>query len=73
MTGFETRRLGRTSLRVTILGLGCASIGGHRVPVNRETAEAVVRAAWAGGLRYFDTAPFYGFGQSERCIGDALR
>jgi D-threo-aldose 1-dehydrogenase len=73
MTGFETRRLGRTSLSVTILGLGCASIGGHRVPVNRETAEAVVRAAWAGGLRYFDTAPFYGFGQSERCVGDTLR
>ena len=73
MTGFETRRLGRTSLRVTILGLGCASIGGHRIPVNRETAEAIVRAAWAGGLRYFDTAPFYGFGQSERCVGDALR
>lgn len=73
MTGFETRPLGRTSLRVTVLGLGSATIGGHRIPVTPQTAEAVVRAAWAAGLRYFDTAPFYGFGQSERCVGDALR
>jgi D-threo-aldose 1-dehydrogenase len=48
-------------------------MGGHRVPVARETAEAIVRTAWAAGLRFFDTAPFYGFGQSERCVGDALR
>jgi D-threo-aldose 1-dehydrogenase len=41
--------------------------------VTRETAEEIVRAAWAAGLRYVDTAPFYGFGQSERCVGDALR
>ncbi|HMD64833.1 MAG TPA: aldo/keto reductase [Stellaceae bacterium] len=73
MTGFETRPLGRTGLRLTVLGLGTATMGGHRVPVTRETAEAVVRAAWAAGLRHFDTAPFYGFGQSERCVGDALR
>ncbi len=73
MTGFETRPLGRTSLRVTVLGLGTATMGGHRVPVTRETAEAIVRVAWAAGLYYVDTAPFYGFGQSERCVGDALR
>jgi D-threo-aldose 1-dehydrogenase len=73
MKGFETRPLGRTGLRVTVLGLGGATMGGHRVPVTRETAEEIVRAAWAAGLRYVDTAPFYGFGQSERCVGDALR
>ena len=73
MTGFETRPLGRTSLRVTTLGLGCATIGGHRIPVTPQMARTVIRVAWAAGLRYFDTAPFYGFGQSERCIGDALR
>jgi D-threo-aldose 1-dehydrogenase len=73
MTGFEKRRLGRTSLEVSVIGLGTATMGGHRVQVTRETAEAIARAAWAAGLRYLDTAPFYGFGQSERCIGDALR
>jgi D-threo-aldose 1-dehydrogenase len=73
MTGFEKRHLGRTALEVTALGLGCATLGGSRVPVSREEAEAIVRAAWAAGVRYVDTAPFYGFGQAERCVGDALR
>jgi D-threo-aldose 1-dehydrogenase len=73
MTGFEKRPLGRTALEVTALGLGCATLGGSRIPVSREEAEAIVRAAWAAGVRYMDTAPFYGFGQAERCVGDALR
>jgi D-threo-aldose 1-dehydrogenase len=73
MTEFEKRALGRTSLEVTVLGLGCATLGGHRVPVTREDAEAIVRGAWARGVRYVDCAPFYGYGQAERCVGDALR
>ena len=35
--------------------------------------EAIVAAAWAAGVSYIDTAPFYGVGQAERCVGDALR
>jgi D-threo-aldose 1-dehydrogenase len=73
MKSFEKRPLGRTSLEVTVLGLGCATLGGHRVPVTRAAAEAIVRAAWARGVRYVDCAPFYGYGQAERCVGDALR
>ena len=73
MTGFEKRPLGRTSVEVTVLGLGCATLGGHRVRVTRDKAEAIVRAAWARGVRYVDSAPFYGYGQAERCVGDALR
>jgi D-threo-aldose 1-dehydrogenase len=73
MAGFEKRPLGRTPLEVTVLGLGCATLGGHRVPVTREEAQAIVRAAWAGGVRYVDCAPFYGYGQAERCVGDVLR
>ena len=73
MTGFEKRPLGRTSVEVTVLGLGCATLGGHRVRVTRDKAEAIVRAAWARGVRYVDCAPFYGYGQAERCVGDALR
>ncbi len=73
MAGFEKRPLGRTSLEVTVLGLGCATLGGHRVPVTREEAQAIVRAAWARGVRYVDCAPFYGYGQAERCVGDVLR
>ena len=73
MTEFEKRSLGRTSVEVTVLGLGCATLGGHRVPVTQEEAEAIVRAAWARGVRYVDCAPFYGYGQAERCVGDTLR
>jgi D-threo-aldose 1-dehydrogenase len=73
MNGFEKRRVGRTALEVTVLGLGCATLGGTRIPVTRQEAEAIVRAAWDAGVRYVDAAPYYGFGQAERAVGDALR
>ena len=73
MKGFETRHLGRTPHRLTVLGLGTGTLGGHRIPVTREEGEAVVKAAWSAGVRYFDTAPFYGFGKAGRVVGDALR
>jgi D-threo-aldose 1-dehydrogenase len=56
-----------------VLGLGCATLGSSRIPVTRQEAEAIVLAAWAAGVRYIDAAPYYGFGQAERCVGDAMR
>src|SRR5438874_87467 len=73
MNGFEKRRIGPTSVEVTALGLGCATLGGTRILVTRQEAEAIVRAAWEAGVRYVDAAPYYGFGQAERAVGDALR
>ena len=73
MNPFEKRRIGRTSLEVTALGLGCATLGGTRIQITRQEAEAIVRAAWDAGVRYVDAAPYYGFGQAERAVGDALR
>ena len=73
MEPFEKRRIGRTALEITALGLGCATLGGSRIEVGRREAEAIVRAAWGAGVRYIDTAPYYGFGQAERCVGDATR
>src|SRR5207247_10944094 len=73
MPGFPKRRVGRTALEVTELGLGTATLGGTRIAVSRAEAEAIVRAAWEAGVRYVDTAPYYGFGQAERAVGDALR
>ena len=73
MTEFPERQIGRTALRVTELGLGCATLGGSQIAVARAAAEEIVGAAWAAGVRYVDTAPFYGVGQAERCVGDALR
>jgi D-threo-aldose 1-dehydrogenase len=64
--------LGRTGLSVTRLGFGGASIGGLFTPVSDDDARTVVRRAWDLGIRYFDTAPLYGYGASERRIGDAL-
>jgi D-threo-aldose 1-dehydrogenase len=73
MPAFEKRRIGRTSVEVTALGLGCATLGGSRIAVSRQEAEAIVAAAWAAGVCYIDTAPYYGLGQAERCVGDAMR
>ena len=73
MSDFAKRRVGKTDLEVTVLGLGCATLGGTRIAVSPAEAEAIVRAAWDSGVRYVDTAPYYGFGQAERAVGDALR
>ena len=67
------RRIGQTELEVTELSFGTAPLGGLYQPVGRDQTMDVLEAAWAGGLRYFDTAPFYGFGLAERRLGDFLR
>lgn len=54
------------------LGMGTAGIGNLYAPVSDEEARATLSAAWAAGMRYFDTAPHYGFGLAERRLGDAL-
>ena len=64
MVGFPKRQIGRTEVEVTELGLGCATLGGSRIDVARQAAEAIVAAAWEAGVRYVDTAPFYGVGQA---------
>ncbi len=69
----RTRRVGRTDIRVTELGFGGASIGNLYRATSDEVARAAVDAAWAVGIRYFDTAPHYGLGLSERRLGEALR
>src|SRR5215468_8665389 len=73
MPAFAKRRIGRTSIEVTTLGLGCATLGGSRIAVSRQEAEAIVGAAWAAEVCYIDTAPYYGVGRAERCVGDAMR
>jgi D-threo-aldose 1-dehydrogenase len=68
-----SRRLGRSAVRVTELAFGGAAIAGLYTEVSEDDAAAAVDAAWAGGIRTFDTAPHYGLGLSERRLGDALR
>ncbi|MET8472044.1 aldo/keto reductase [Streptomyces sp. NPDC006422] len=69
----RTARLGRVDVRVTALGFGGAAIGNLYTPVGDEDAHAALAAAWDAGLRYFDTAPHYGLGLSERRVGAFLR
>ncbi|WP_460796253.1 aldo/keto reductase [Microbacterium sp. GXF0217] len=54
------------------LGLGCAPIGNLYSAVDDDDAVATVQAALAHGIRFFDTAPNYGAGESERKLGTAL-
>lgn len=54
------------------LGLGCAPLGNLFTAVTEADAEATVHAAWAQGIRFFDTAPQYGHGLSEVRVGRAL-
>jgi D-threo-aldose 1-dehydrogenase len=69
----DRRRLGRTSVELTELGFGGASIGELFVRVSEADAQATLAAAWDAGVRYFDTAPWYGRGLSELRIGAGLR
>lgn len=55
------------------LGLGAAPLGNLFTPVSEHDALATIDEAWAQGIRSFDTAPLYGYGDSERRLGEALR
>ncbi len=69
----DRARLGSTGVEVTRLGIGTAPIGNMFTTVSDEDAEAMLRAAWELGVRYFDTAPLYGHGVSEIRLGAVLR
>jgi D-threo-aldose 1-dehydrogenase len=69
----DKRQVGRTSLQVTTLGLGTATMGGSRMKITQAEGQSIVTAAWEAGVRYVDTAPFYGVGAAEHRVGDALR
>ena len=66
MTGM-TARLG------TGIGFGGASLGNLRRAITDDQSRAAVDRAWERGIRYFDTAPHYGLGLSERRLGAALK
>jgi D-threo-aldose 1-dehydrogenase len=63
---------GALTVPFTALGFGAAVIGNLYRATPDEDARAAVDAAWSAGIRYFDTAPHYGLGLSERRLGGAL-
>jgi D-threo-aldose 1-dehydrogenase len=73
MSPIAQRQLPRSEIALTELSLGCAQLGNLYREVSDADARTAVDAAWMHGLRYFDTAPHYGLGLSERRLGNALR
>lgn len=72
MQTINSARLGDTAVEVSQLGFGGGGIGNLYAPVSDAYASAAIKAAFAVGVRYFDTAPHYGFGLSETRLGAAL-
>lgn len=73
MDPFAKRRLGRSKLDVSVLGLGGAPLGDFFARIDESVADATIASAYARGVRLFDTAPLYGHGQSEHRFGRVLR
>jgi aryl-alcohol dehydrogenase-like predicted oxidoreductase len=67
------RRLGPSGLDVSALGFGCMGISfGYGPATTREDGLAVIRAAFEGGVTFFDTAEVYGPFTNEELVGEAL-
>ena len=69
----EKRQVGQTGLVIDTLGLGGAPLGGNFIDLDYRQAADLIQAAKNAGIGFFDTAPWYGFGRSERVMGDLLR
>jgi D-threo-aldose 1-dehydrogenase len=68
----DTAQIGNTGLDVTRLGLGGAPLSALLFDVDEREAVATIKRGFELGVRYFDTAPYYGFGRSERRYSHAL-
>lgn len=64
----EIRQLGGSGLHVSILGLGCMSLG-----TDDNRAQEIIETALEEGVNYFDTADLYDFGTNEKIVGQALK
>jgi aryl-alcohol dehydrogenase-like predicted oxidoreductase len=70
----QKRMLGSTGLEVSALGFGCMGISfGYGPAATREDGLAIVRAAFEGGVTFFDTAEAYGPFTNEEVVGEALK
>jgi len=72
MNEFPSRTLAATGLRLSTLGMGAAALAGLYDAVDEQTAAATLQTAWDAGLRFIDTAPFYGYTRSEARVGAFL-
>jgi D-threo-aldose 1-dehydrogenase len=73
MKAADLRSVAAGRLRLTALGLGAAALAGMYEPVDAQAAADTLAAAWDAGLRYVDTAPYYGYTLGEHRVGAFLR
>jgi aryl-alcohol dehydrogenase-like predicted oxidoreductase len=70
----QTRELGKSGLKVSAIGLGCMGISfSYATKLTKEEGVALIRAAVAKGVTFFDTAEVYGPFENEEVVGEALR
>src|SRR5437660_4774269 len=69
----ETRRLGKTNLKLPVLSFGASSLGAEFRQVDLNEALRSVRVALDLGMNFIDTSPYYGRGMSEVLLGIALK
>ena len=65
----KKQKIGRYGLEVTQMGMGGAALGNLYAVVEEDRAAETITGAYAAGIRYFDTAPLYGYGRSENRLG----
>lgn len=73
MAASQISSIAEALARTGPFGFGASSIGNLYKAISDQAAANTIDACWNSGLRYFDTAPFYGMGLSEKRLGDALR
>lgn len=69
----DERKVGTTELYLPVFGFGSAHLGEFYAKVDEDVSRATLEAAWDNGVRYYDTAPWYGRGLAEHRIGGLLR
>src|SRR5262245_60791273 len=73
LKNMQYRNLGGTGISVSVLGLGCAALGGVYGEIEQADATLVFRTALDEGVNYLDTAPLYAVTKSESVVGRALK
>ncbi len=69
----ECRALGKTGLKTSVIGLGCSRLGASVFEDHKTNPQSFLHFALEQGVNFFDTADSYGYGNSERLLGQAFR
>src|SRR6185369_4130381 len=69
----KKRKLGKSELEVSAIGLGCMGLNfGYGPPIEKQAAISLIRSAVERGVTFFDTAEVYGAYTNEELVGEAL-